>query len=127
MGYKNDYTAESAYEAIALEAAEQGWPKHYGPDLWFHDHRRLHEADDSVRFIWVLRELGTHLIMDNFDAYEPKRSREKVFGARKDHARAVHKTWPKDAKWYCYERSELRTTTANRAPSILTRWYNEGG
>lgn len=54
-------SAIKAYEAMVEEAARVGLPKFYDADLFYHDRTEV-LAMKSPRFLWALRECGTHLI-----------------------------------------------------------------
>lgn len=49
-----------AISAIFQAAGEKQWPKHYTSDLSV-DYQMLIRPDAPQRFVWVLRESGTHL------------------------------------------------------------------
>jgi hypothetical protein len=52
-----------AYEAIAAKAEQIGWPIFYRRDLTAHDRARCAMLKPSDCFLWVLYELGTHIIV----------------------------------------------------------------
>jgi hypothetical protein len=63
-GYGIEVTAQSrrAYLALSAEAGRVGWPTHYKRDLTYWDRNALDGRDPALPFVWVLRELGTHLV-----------------------------------------------------------------
>lgn len=51
------------YKALLAESKKVGWPVSYATDLTTHDERELRHRDPDMPFGWILRELGTHLIL----------------------------------------------------------------
>lgn len=50
------------HNLILREAIKEGMPKHYQDDLLVYDKEQLQELPIGTKFIWILRECGTHMI-----------------------------------------------------------------
>lgn len=52
---------ERVFNILCTEAKRLGWPLYYKDDLFKHDRNALNIADRPRKFIWTIREAGTHL------------------------------------------------------------------
>lgn len=102
----------AAWGLIAGEALRVGWPTSYRRDLTLHDRRELGKRGGP--FLWVLRELGTHLVFPG--GGEP--SCEAL-------ARSVISTWGDRCRCYHFDGYALRSVSAEAAMDIARRWDRE--
>ena len=98
---------EAIHSVLVAEAERQSLPKHYRDDLIVHD-RAILENNETQRFLWVLRECGTHLIpLDMKEAKDQEQQRAWQ--------RAVINNFGERASYYVFENGKLRPITAERA------------
>jgi hypothetical protein len=60
------------YDAIVAEATRAGWPRDYRRDVFVHDRNFLARVSPDVPFVWMLRELGSHLYLATTDRIDSK-------------------------------------------------------
>lgn len=97
-----------AYRALKAESMKVGWPLAYQTDLTKHDRAALSVKDAPERFVWILRNAGTHLLQDN-GRWES--------GVLRYLARAESR-----ARFYVFENGELREVERDEARDHLARW-----
>jgi hypothetical protein len=70
LDFRRNQFAEHVHSVIAQEALHRGWPEAFADDVHLHDRaivRQLikdapDEEFEKVRFIWVLRPHGSHIV-----------------------------------------------------------------
>ena len=101
----------TGFTAITKEALSVGWPTSYRRDLTLHDRRELSRHEEGDPFLWVLRELGTHLVFPGAGDV----SCETI-------ARSVISTWGDRCRCYHFDGYALREVTSEAAVDVARRW-----
>lgn len=72
-----------AFEAITAAALKLGWPTRYTSDL-FRDYQFIRDNEPDIRFLWIVRESGTHIVVPGHDGAIPTAEylRDNEHGAR---------------------------------------------
>ena len=96
-----------AFKTLTEEAKKVGWPLAYQSDLEKHDLDLLSAENAPKRFIWVLRDAGTHLYSEN-----GKWERGVLSYLANNDSRA---------KFYVYENDKLITISHENAHHHLHR------
>ena len=97
------------YDRIAREAAAIGWPSHFRSDLERIDRHYL-TVENITRFVWVLRENGTHIF--------PQAETTAEFSAIVPWLKAVANVYP-DARWYVYSDGRLSHSSPDAARHFI--------
>lgn len=122
--------ASPAFLAISREALRIGWPTSYRRDLTLHDRRELARHDDAEPCIWIVRDMGTHLIFPGGQpAHVPTDTLNgwhfKAVSAA-DLTRSVISVWDNDrTRCYVWDGSTLLAVSNEEAIAAATRWERE--
>ncbi len=98
-------------DLLIKEAARKQLPTAFQTDLTKHDRRAIQELGDNPRFLWCLREAGTHLLAFGTDGTD------KSFKACSVSVRACQGPAPRH--WYLYENNELKPITYEVALGLV--------
>jgi hypothetical protein len=114
------------YIAIADEAKFHNMPRHYKTDMTHWDAYRI-ASENPDRFLWTLRDYGTHMILppahlseipedETRQAYQIAENNKKVNKEAREYyhtlREAIIKNNSREARYYVYERGELYECTA---------------
>ena len=101
---------KAIHSVLVAEAEKQDLPKHYRDDLVVHDLAIL--ADHKTqRFLWVLRECGTHLIPLDMETENERR-------IQRSWQLAVVNNFGSRALFYSFKNGKLKPITAEDAKRI---------